>query len=149
MDTHIKVLGWMNMIFGALAFAISVFVLVNAGGFSGLSAAFNEEIYGYVAAASLVFHLLISIPCFICGFLIRKLIEPVRTMLILVSALNTLNAPVGTMLGAYGLWVLMMPETEPLFANAPAQNKKKRKKPSAKAAASSSAVPAPGDLSGK
>ena len=152
MDTHIRVLGWLNMIFGALAFVVSAFVLYNAGGFSGLSSSFNEEIYGYVAVASIVFHLLISIPCFLGGLLILRLMDSARTMLILVSALNTLNAPVGTMLGAYGLWVLMMPETEPLFANAPAQNKRKKKKklPAAKSApSSSSTVAAPGDLSSK
>jgi len=149
MDSHIKALGWFNMIFGALSLVLSILILVNSGGLSGLSASFNEEIYGYIAVASIIFHLLIAIPCFICGFLIRKLIDPVRTMLILVSALNTLNAPVGTLLGAYGLWVLMMPETDPLFANAPAQNKKKKKRRPAKAAGSSAPVTAPGDLSGK
>ena len=128
MDSHIKALGWFNMIFGALSLVLSILILINSGGFSGLSASFNEEIYGYIAVASVIFHLALAIPCFICGFFIRKLMDPARTMLILVSALNTLNAPVGTLLGAYGLWVLMMPETDPLFANAPAQNKKKKKK---------------------
>lgn len=150
METHVKALGWFNMIFGALSLVVSIFVLYNSGGFAGLSASFNEEIYGYIAVASVIFHMLIAIPCFIGGFFIRKLIDPVRTMLILVSALNTLNAPVGTLLGAYGLWVLMVPETDPLFANAPAQNKRKKKRAKAKPATSqSSAVAAPSDISGK
>jgi len=39
-------------------------------------------------------------------------------MLTVISAVNILDVPVGTILGAYGLWVLLTPETDPLFDHA-------------------------------
>jgi hypothetical protein len=42
-----------------------------------------------------------------------------RGVMIITSALNILNLPLGSMLGGYGLWVLLTPETDPLFAREP------------------------------
>ena len=38
-----------------------------------------------------------------------------RIMVMIVSAINCLNIPIGTAKGAYSLWVLMQPETIELF----------------------------------
>ena len=38
-----------------------------------------------------------------------------RILVMIVSALNCLNVPVGTAKGIYSLWVLMQPETIDLF----------------------------------
>lgn len=38
-----------------------------------------------------------------------------RILIMIVSALNCLNVPVGTAKGIYSLWVLMQPETIELF----------------------------------
>jgi len=40
-----------------------------------------------------------------------------RILVMIVSALNCLNVPVGTAKGIYSLWVLMQPETVELFEN--------------------------------
>jgi hypothetical protein len=40
-----------------------------------------------------------------------------RIMVMIVSAMNCLNVPVGTAKGIYSLWVLMQPETIELFEN--------------------------------
>lgn len=121
MDRHIKTLGVLNMIFGAFALVVPILVLWQNGGFAGLFSEFNEQVYAFVAVTSCVFHLAIAIPCMLCGYHIRHLKDWARTVLTLVSAINILNVPFGSLLGVYGLWVLMMPETDPLFANAPAQ----------------------------
>ena len=39
--------------------------------------------------------------------------------LIVLAAINLINIPLGTILGAYGLWVLLNKETERLFAGTP------------------------------
>ena len=36
-----------------------------------------------------------------------------------MSALNLINIPLGTIVGAYGLWVLLNKDTERLFSGAP------------------------------
>ena len=40
-----------------------------------------------------------------------------RILVMIVSAMNCLNVPVGTAKGVYSLWVLMQPETIELFEN--------------------------------
>ena len=40
-----------------------------------------------------------------------------RILVMIVSALNCLNVPVGTAKGVYSIWVLMQPETIELFEN--------------------------------
>jgi len=40
-----------------------------------------------------------------------------RILVMIVSALNCLNVPIGTAKGIYSLWVLMQPETIELFEN--------------------------------
>jgi hypothetical protein len=106
------------MAFGVFGIVVSTLVLLRLGGFQGVYAAFNEDIIGIVAVILVVFQLLIAAPCIIAGFYVRKLQDWARVMLIIVSAVNVLNFPLGTFLGSYGIWVLMTPETDPLFQNA-------------------------------
>jgi len=40
-----------------------------------------------------------------------------RILVMIVSAINCLNVPVGTAKGVYSIWVLMQPETIELFEN--------------------------------
>lgn len=40
-----------------------------------------------------------------------------RILIMIVSAMNCLNVPVGTAKGIYSLWVLMQPETIEIFEN--------------------------------
>jgi fructose-specific phosphotransferase system IIC component len=128
MDTHVKTLGLFNMIFGAVSLVAFSAFLFSAGGFAGVYSAFNEDIYGVIAVVSTIFHLGVAIPCIIAGYFVRQLKDWARVFLILTSAINILNAPFGTLLGAYGLWVLLLPETEPLFQNAPAQMNRRAKR---------------------
>ena len=96
-----------------------------AGAILGLS--------GLAALILVVFQMIVSVPCIIAGFGILRYHDWARMMLTIVSALNMLNIPIGSTLGAYGLWVLISEETEPLFANPPARFRKKAQ--AAKAAA--------------
>ena len=119
MDRHVKTLGMLNVMFGVIALLVSVAALVAGGGLAGISSNFNDDVSGFLASVSLVFHLGIAVPCLIGGIFVQRLAEWARVFLIVVSAVNVLNAPFGTILGIYGLWVLLVPETEPLFDHAP------------------------------
>lgn len=120
MDRHIRILGILNMLYGIVGAIASIVILVRFGGFSGVYAAFNEDIIGLIAMILVGFQLLIALPCIFAGFYVRMLQDWARVMLIIVSAINVLNVPFGTLIGAYGLWALMTPETDPLFQNATA-----------------------------
>ena len=137
MDRHVNILGSLNMVFGAAGFLGALAAIIAGGGFAGIYSAFNEDVYGFIAVVSVVFHLLMGIPCFVGGLFVRRLADWARVFLIVVSAVNVLNVPFGAMLGAYGLWVLLQPETEPLFEELP---QTKRRPPIRKASPTTAAV---------
>ena len=75
--------------------------------------------------------MLIGIPCIIGGVYLRSFTEWSRGLVIVTSALNILNCRSGAILGCYGLWVLLTPETDPLFsAPPPDSDPRSRPKPS-------------------
>lgn len=110
------------MVYGIVGAVFAVAVLIRFGGFAGVYAAFNEDIVGLIAMILVAFQLLIAAPCILAGYYVRLLQDWARVMLIIVSAINVLNVPFGTVIGAYGLWTLMTPETDPLFQNATADS---------------------------
>ena len=120
MDRHVRILGILNMVYGIVGAVAAIFILIRSGGFEGVYAAFNEDFIGLIAVILVAFQLLIAAPCVLAGFYVRLLQDWARVMLIIVSAINVLNVPFGTLIGAYGLWTLMTPETDPLFQNATA-----------------------------
>ena len=120
MDRHVRTLGILNMVYGIVGAVAAIVILIRFGGFTGVYAAFNEDIVGLIAVILIAFQLLIAAPCVLAGFYVRLLQDWARVMLIIVSAINVLNVPFGTVIGAYGLWTLMTPETDPLFQNATA-----------------------------
>jgi hypothetical protein len=103
--------------------AVGVFAI-----FGGLSAfvAQNQADSGDALAGSIalaavggfVFTVItvLSVPGLIAGYGLLKIRRWARVLGIVLSALSLLNVPFGTALGAYGLWILLKPETEALFA---------------------------------
>lgn len=119
MDTHVKSLGFATLLYGIVAAVTGILALVFAGGLYDLWAYFDDANIGLLVAAIVVLQLLTVIPNIIGGINIRRFHPWARTLLIVTSALNVLTPPVGTVLGIYGLWVLLSPEVEPLFHDTP------------------------------
>jgi len=123
METHVKVLGLLQIIVGALGILIALFVMLMFGGIAGLVAAVGEEgseiavpILGLVGMFAVTFILLLSIPGIIVGVGLLKLRPWARVFGIIMSILLIIHFPLGTIVGVYGLWVLLTGETEKLFA---------------------------------
>lgn len=139
------------MAFGVAALILPLIALIFAGGLSEVVASFNDDVSGFLAGASLIVHLVLAVPCFLAGFYVRRMEDWARVLLIVISAINVLNLPVGTFLGIYGLWVLLQPESEPLFQNATRQQIRRRaaaaqqvsKKADGAEGTSTSVVPSP------
>ena len=119
MDIHVRRLGTLNILFGVVSLLVSIGLLGFYGGPIGIYESTDDNVLGLLVSVSAVAHLLLGIPCIIGGLSLRKLQEWSRGMLIVTSALNIVNLPVGSVLGAYGLWVLLTPETDPLFTHEP------------------------------
>ena len=129
MDTHVKVLGYLHIVLGALGVLLALAIFAVFGGVAGVigatadvgDAAVAAPIIGLVGSVVMVFILILSIPGMIVGVGLIKFRPWSRLFGIILSAISLLNFPFGTVIGAYGLWVLLTPETQPLFETADAE----------------------------
>lgn len=122
MKQHVSILGILYMVFAGLGILGAFAVLLFFGGIAGLAGLSEEPgaevavpILGIIGVFVFVLTLVISIPGLIVGIGLYKFRPWARVLGIVLSALNLLNFPFGTALGAYGLWALLNAETESLF----------------------------------
>ena len=123
MQTHVKVLGVLFIALSVMGLCVAIFFLVGVGAAAGIvganadphDAAVALPIIGIAGTAFVVFILLISIPGLIVGIGLLKFKPWARIAGIVLCALNLISIPFGTVLGIYGLWVLLNRNTEPLF----------------------------------
>ncbi|HYP05077.1 MAG TPA: hypothetical protein VER03_02485 [Bryobacteraceae bacterium] len=120
MDIHVRRLSTFNILFGVFSLLASIALLIFFDGPMGMYRSTDDNILGLFITVSALAHLILAVPCLIGGLALRSLNEWSRGMLIVTSALNIINVPMGSVLGGYGLWVLLTPETDPLFAREPA-----------------------------
>jgi len=122
MDTHVKVLGALQVACGAMGVMLAllmVFVFGGAAGIVGASgdpeAAIAVPIIGLTGTALVAFLLLTSLPGVVIGIGLLRLRPWSRIAGIVISIIALMMVPFGTIVGAYGLWVLFSKDTERLF----------------------------------
>ena len=127
MDTHVKVLAWLYIILGILGslFGLSLMALLSVIGVAGAAsdpdAWMALPVLGITGAALGVLMLILSLPGILAGVGLLKYRPWARILTIVLSALNLMNFPVGTILGIYGLWVMLSDEGSRLFTRPPVQ----------------------------
>ena len=116
MEKHLTLVAALNIGFGALGVIIAIFIFVAVVG-GGLLSGDPEaiRITSIVGPAVAGFFLLISVPDIIGGIGLLKRKSWARIMVIIISVLDLLNIPLGTIIGIYSLWVLLNDETAKLF----------------------------------
>jgi len=126
METHVKVLGALNIAFGTIGIFGAIVLALILGGAAGIitadtdaDAAIAVPIIGLTGVALVTFLLTLSIPGIIIGFGLLKLRPWARIAGIVVSILMLTGIPFGTVLGVYGIWVLFSKDTERLFIAPP------------------------------
>ncbi|HVL70117.1 MAG TPA: hypothetical protein VM364_22850 [Vicinamibacterales bacterium] len=127
MQTHVKVLAVLFIVLSALGVLAAV-GLGAAFGIAGMATAASDvedaamalPILGITGTVLTMFLLALALPGLIAGFGLLKYKPWARILGIVLCALNLINIPFGTILGIYGLWVLLNSETERLFAAPPA-----------------------------
>jgi hypothetical protein len=127
MRTHVKVLGVLYIalsVFGLLAALFLGLLVGTASGIVGLNAdakdaAIALPIIGIAGTMLVVVLVVLAVPGLITGIGLLKLRPWARILGIVVSVLNLIHIPIGTIVGVYGLWVLFNKETERLFADGP------------------------------
>jgi len=123
MAEHVKILGVLHVVYGMLGILAGIIVMLVFGGLAGLVSVADHSgdakvaipILGGIGAFIFVLLLVLSLPGVIAGFGLIELQPWARMLTIVLSALELMSVPFGTLLGIYGLWVLLSPGGEQLF----------------------------------
>ena len=123
MTSHVKIVGVLFIVFGALGVVAAFFSSVLLGVLAGLvggsgeqGAALGGTILGLAGAVLTTVLLVLSIPGIITGWGLIAHRPWARILGIVLAAINLIRFPIGTVFGIYALWVLFNKETEALFA---------------------------------
>ena len=128
MDLHVKVLATFHLILGVLGLMGSLLVVLVSGGLAGIinMAAIDDPnaflavpVVGLLGGILVMLILTLSVPGIIAGVGLLKRRPWARILTIVLSVLNLVIIPFGTLLGIYGLWVLLSRNTAPLFGVPP------------------------------
>ncbi|NOR33796.1 MAG: hypothetical protein GQ579_03850 [Bacteroidales bacterium] len=119
MKQHVSFVGALHIGFGLLGIAGAMAIFF---GFQFLFELVEHEpiaqkVLTYVGNSLALIMLFFSTLGVIGGMGLFSYRSWARILVMIVSALNCLNVPVGTAKGIYSLWVLMQPETIELFEN--------------------------------
>lgn len=133
MDFHVRLAGkllfWSSIAMGVIA-AVALIVV---GGYSGLYLTDNPfykrkdlasiPLDRVLASIYITYCIIMAAPLAIAGHGLLRLRSWARTYSLLAAAVNMLNFPIGTAVGAYVVWVLQDEATEFLFLNAEHQDR--------------------------
>jgi hypothetical protein len=129
METHVKVLAALHLAGAAIGLLGAVILMVVFGGAAGIvgasaepNAAFALPIIGLTGIALIVFSIIASLPAATVGIGLWQRRAWGRIGGIVLSILELMMIPFGTILGIYGLWVLFSKDTERLFNQTQPEN---------------------------
>jgi hypothetical protein len=117
MKQHVSFVGALHIGFGILGLigALAVYIIFNfAHGFVE-SEPIAEEILTFLGGTLSLLILFFSCIGIIGGIGLFSFKPWARILVMIVSAINCLNIPIGTAKGVYSIWVLMQSETIELF----------------------------------
>jgi hypothetical protein len=127
MQTHVKVLGVLYLAVGGLLLVLALFLAVMVGGVAGIvgasadpeDAAIAIPVLGFAGTALAAFFGVFALPSLVTGYGLINYRPWARVVGIALSAISLINIPIGTIVGVYGLWVLLNKDTERLFNTTP------------------------------
>jgi hypothetical protein len=124
MESHVKILGILHVVLSSLGVLAAVTVFFVFGGLAGVAGMADRSAdsglgafaIGGIGTIIAIGILVFALPGLIGGIGLLKLAPWSRIFMIVISAIDLINIPVGLALGIYGLWVLTKPETAALLA---------------------------------
>lgn len=125
MKSHVAVVSAIRIVFGTIGLISSIllaFFFDYIKDFIPIHDEFMENIYLFLMAMFkflIVFSLLFSLAGLIGGIALLANKNWGRILTLVVSAVSLINIPLGTLLGAYSIWVLMQDDTIKMCRPAP------------------------------
>lgn len=117
LEQHVTILGWLHIVGNLFFVLIGLFLyffLNTIGAVSGdpEAAVILSVVSTFVGGLLTI----LGLPGIVAGFGLLAHKAWARYLAIVLGVLNLLNAPVGTIIGIYTLWVLMQEEAAAFFA---------------------------------
>jgi len=127
MAQHVRILGILHIVFGALCVLGGLIAMAVMGGIAGIVGASDQTqdagvaipILAAIGAIVCIFCLVVGLPGLVGGIGLLQYRSWARITVIVLSALDLIHVPIGTALGIYGFWVLLNPQTEAMFNRPP------------------------------
>jgi len=127
MQTHLKVVGWLFIVFGALGILAAIFGGMLLGGLGvavgsqpDQDAAAVGALMGLIGMGVMTVIAILSVPGILAGWGILQQKNWGRILGIICAIFQLISFPFGTIFGVYALWVLFNKDTQPLFGVSPA-----------------------------
>jgi hypothetical protein len=122
MQVHVKVLGAMYIALAALGLLLALLVAIGLGGTVGLvgasgdpDAALAIPILGVVGTVLIAVMIVLCLPGLAAGVGLLYFKPWARVLGIVLAAISLVGFPWLTIVGGYGLWVLLSKDSEHLF----------------------------------
>lgn len=116
MDNHVRTLGFLYLIYHAIALVIGILVFFLLSGIGIISGDLEAAgILGLIGVAIAVFMSLLAAPGLIAGLGLLARKNWGRILAIILGCFHLFEVPIGTALGVYTLWVLTHEDATPLF----------------------------------
>jgi hypothetical protein len=122
----VRVLGVLHIAFSAIGLVFAIVLLLVLGGTVGLVSAsgdadaqFAIPVIGITGMALVALTIALSVPGLVVGIGLMKFRPWARILGIVLSIFDLIWVPLGTVIGAYGLFVLFSKDAERLFAAPP------------------------------
>jgi hypothetical protein len=124
-EQHVKILGVLNIVWGAMGALGGLVLLAIFGGAYGLAGAaighnlgahISLPIIAIIGSVLALLLLILSVPSIIAGIGLLYFKSWARILALVISVLHLFNIPIGTALGIYGLWVLLSQEGQRCFS---------------------------------
>jgi len=125
-EQHVKILGVLNIVWGAMGALGGLVLLAIFGGVYGIAgvaighnpgAQIALPIIAIIGSVIALFLLILSVPSIISGIGLLYFKPWARIFALVISVLHLFNIPIGTALGIYGLWVLLSQDGQHCFSS--------------------------------
>jgi hypothetical protein len=120
MEKHVTAVAALHVGLSILGILLGIFLFVLLTGIGVISRE-KEALFILTTIGTGVglFLIIVSVPGIIGGIGLFKRKEWARIVVLILSAIDLLNIPIGTALGIYSIWVLVQKETAQLFRPQP------------------------------
>lgn len=119
---HVVIVAWLNIAVNALFLLLGLCAFLTFAGIGAIAASYGDPtalaVLSIIGTASLVFFAALTVPWLVAGYGLLRRARWGQILGIVLGFLSLFNFPVGTIIGAYTLFVLLQNSATAYFAAA-------------------------------